>query len=32
LIQSELGVPKGGIYINSSDVPANRWGWNEATF
>jgi len=27
-----LSIPPDRVYINFSDVPAGRWGWNGGTF
>jgi len=32
LLERWLGVPADRIYLNFTDVPANRWGWNHETF
>lgn len=32
LFESLLGVPPKRVYLNFTDVPANRWGWNGETF
>jgi phenylpyruvate tautomerase len=32
LIEAELGVPKGRVFINFMDFPPSMWGWNGETF
>lgn len=32
LLHESLGVPQNRVYLNFTDVPAGRWGWNGGTF
>jgi len=32
LVHNELNIDPARIYIEFSDAPANRWGWNKTTF
>lgn len=32
LVESELGIPKDRVFINFTDFPPARWGWNGETF
>jgi phenylpyruvate tautomerase len=32
LLHDSLGIPPDRIYLNFTDVPAGRWGWNGNTF
>lgn len=32
LLKETLGIPGERVYLNFTDVPAARWGWNGETF
>ena len=32
LVAKQLGVPPARVYIEFTDEPAERWGWNGGTF
>ena len=32
LVEEELGVDAGRVYIEFADAPRKMWGWNRATF
>jgi phenylpyruvate tautomerase PptA (4-oxalocrotonate tautomerase family) len=32
LLHESLGIPPDRIYLNSTEVQANHWGWNGSTF
>lgn len=32
LLQRELQIDPGNVYITFTDVPATNWGWNGSTF
>jgi phenylpyruvate tautomerase len=32
VIQQQLAIPPGRVYLNFVNVPADHWGWNGDTF
>jgi phenylpyruvate tautomerase PptA (4-oxalocrotonate tautomerase family) len=32
LLEKEIGIEGGRVYLNFTDVPAGNWGWNGSTF
>jgi phenylpyruvate tautomerase PptA (4-oxalocrotonate tautomerase family) len=32
LLEKEIGIEGGRVYLNFSDIPAGNWGWNGSTF
>ena len=32
LLEAELGVPPGRVFLNFVDIPRPMWGWNGKTF
>jgi phenylpyruvate tautomerase PptA (4-oxalocrotonate tautomerase family) len=32
LLEKEVGIEGGRVYLNFTDVPAGNWGWNGSTF
>ncbi len=32
LLEKEIGIEGGRVYLNFTDIPAGNWGWNGSTF